>query len=340
MKRSLTALVSVLAWLLTVAPAWATPYSGLVAFGDSLSDAGASPSAVLSVYKLLGGNCDPYHPCPPYFDGRLSNGPVAVEHLANSVLPGGATSANFRDFAVAGATTGRGNFADGGTAAQPGAYGLPGMAQQLGMYLSASGGTADPHALYFVWGGANDFLTLDSPVLAAQNIAGYVGALATAGAAHILVPNLPDLSRTPSVQSAGLQSQAHAFSTAFNSTLAIQLGNLGQLFPATDIIPFDTYAFLDDVVLNPPKYGLSNSHDACLPALPGAPCANPDSYVFWDSFHPTTAAAGVIAGAFAQAVPEPGTAALFAVGLLMLFHAGSRRRTSGGRSGRAAASVA
>lgn len=326
MKRSLASLVSVLAFLLTAANVWAMPYSGLYAFGDSLSDAGSSPSAVLSIYKLLGGNCDPFHPCPPYYQGRYSNGPVAVERLADSILPGGATPANFFDFAVAGATTGLGNYGDGGSSGGQGAFGLPGMYQQVGSYLTSSGGIADPNALYFVWGGANDFLTLDSPVLAAQNIAGYVGALASAGATNILVPNLPDLSLTPFVQSVGLQAQAHAFSTAFNATLAIQLGNLDQLFPAADIIQFDTFSFLNDVVLNPAKYGLSNSQDACLPSLLDAPCANPDSYVFWDVFHPTAAADAVIASAFARTVPEPATIALLAAGLLALFYAGSQRR--------------
>jgi phospholipase/lecithinase/hemolysin len=327
MKRSLASLVSFLAVLMTAAHAWAMPYSGLYAFGDSLSDAGGSPSAVLSIYKLLGGSCDPYHPCPPYFDGRYSNGPVAVERLAESILPGGASPANFRDFAVSGSTTGIGNYGDGGRATVSGTYGLPGMYQQLGLYLSTSSGVADPNALYFVWGGANDFLTLDSPILAAQNVAGYVGALAGAGAKNILVPNLPDLARTPFVQSVGLEAQAQAFSTGFNTALALQLGNLGTLFPATDIIQFDTYSFLNDVVLNPAKYGLANSQDACLPSLPGAPCANPDSYVFWDSFHPTTAADAVIASAFAKAVPEPATIALLAAGLLALFYASRQRRT-------------
>ncbi|MGE5320321.1 MAG: SGNH/GDSL hydrolase family protein [Hyphomicrobiaceae bacterium] len=330
MKRNLVSLVSFLAFLLSAAQVWATPYTGLYAFGDSLSDAGSSPSAVLSIYKLLGGNCDPYHPCPPYYDGRYSNGPVAVERLADSILPGGGTPANFFDFAVAGSTTGIGNFGDGGTAGSSGAYGLPGMYQQVGSYLTMSGGTADPNALYFMWGGANDFLTLDSPIIAAQNIAAYVGELATAGATHILVPNLPDLGLTPFAQSAGLQTQAHAFSTVFDATLAFQLGNLSQLFPATRIVQFDTYSFLNDVVLNPAKYGLSNSQDACLTSLlPVALCANPDSYLFWDGFHPTTAADAIIATAFARAVPEPGTLALLAAGLLALFYAGAQRRRPG-----------
>jgi len=329
MKRRLTSFVAVLVLLLTGTNVWATPFSGLYAFGDSLSDSGSSPSAVLSIYKLIGG-CDPFHPCPPYFDGRYSNGPVAVEQLADSVLPGGATPANFHDFAVSGATTGIGNYGDGGTASTPGLYGLPGMYQEIGLYLSLSGGVADPNALYFVWGGANDFLTADSPFTAAQNIAGYVGALALAGAEHILVPNLPDLSLTPFVKSvAGLGPLAQGFSIGFNTELALQLGSLSVLFPATDIVQFDTFSFLNGVILNPADYGFTNSQDACLPSLLDTPCADPDNYVFWDGFHPTTQADAVIAAAFAKAVPEPGTIALFVMGFFALSTIASQRRKYG-----------
>lgn len=326
MKRGLISLAAFCIGLLTAANVWAMAYTGLYALGDSLSDAGNSPSAVLSIYKLLGGNCDPYHPCPPYDGGRYSNGPVAVEHLANAVLAGGATPANFFDFAVAGSTTGVGNYGDGGSASSAGGYGLPGMAQQAGIYLSLSGGVADPNALYFVWGGANDFLTLDSPVLGAQRIAGYVGALAAAGAMHILVPNLPDLSLTPFVRTMGLQAQAQAFSLGFNATLATQLAGLAALYPTTDIIPFDTYAFLNGVVANPAAYGFSDAQNACLASLPAGPCADPGSYVFWDDFHPTTRADAVIAAAFARAVPEPGTLALVVLGLAALALGGGRKR--------------
>ncbi|HEU4855203.1 MAG TPA: SGNH/GDSL hydrolase family protein, partial [Nitrosospira sp.] len=178
--------------LLTGGNVWAAPaFSSLHTFGDSLSDAGDNPSAVMSIYKILNNICDPSHPCPPYEGGRLSNGPVASEYLAESLFPGGVTTSNFRSYAVGGATSGIGNTGDiGGSATNTGTFGLPGMRQELDRFISDSGGSADPNGLYLVWGGGGDYLTHDSPVAAAQNIAGYVNTLAAAGARHILVPNL------------------------------------------------------------------------------------------------------------------------------------------------------
>ncbi len=313
MKRRLTSFVAGLAFFLATANAWAMAFTGLYSFGDSLSDSGNSASSVLSIYKLLGG-CDPYHPCPPYYEGRYSNGPVAVEYLAASIAP-----ASFYNFAVAGATSGIGNYGDGGTAIAAGAFGLPGMTQEVGYYLSLSGGMADPNALYFVWGGANDFITsYVDPILAAQNIAAYVTALAAAGAEHFLVPNLPDMGLTPYIISVGLQAEAHAYSTLFNAELANQLAGLGGLFPGTDIVQFDVFSLFNDVMLNPADYGLTNTVDACLPSLDVAPCSDPESYVSWDGFHPTTRVQAILGTAFAKAVPEPATIALIGVGLLAL----------------------
>lgn len=323
MKSRLTSFVAALVFLLTAANAWAMAFTGLYAFGDSLSDSGSSPSSVLSLYKLLG-SCDALHPCPPYYEGRYSNGPVAVEYLAESILPGG--SADFYNFAVIGATSGIGNYADGGTAVTPGALGAPGMAQEIGSYFSLSGGTADPNALYFLWGGANDFITtFADPILAAQNIAAYVEALAGAGAEHFLVPNLPDMSLTPYIISVGLEAEAYAYTTAFNTQLASSLGILNL----PGLVLFDTFSFLNDVMLNPGDYGLANTDDACLPSIFVMPCSDPEIYVSWDGFHPTTQAHSVIGAAFARAVPEPETIPLLVVGLLALMLAGSQRRKPG-----------
>lgn len=313
MKKRLASGVAFLAFLLATASAWATAFTGLYAFGDSLSDSGSSASSVLSIYNLAGG-CDPLHPCPPYYDGRYSNGPVAVEYLAASVAP-----ANFYNFAVSGATSGVGNYGDGGTALTPGLYGLPGLAREVGYYLDLSGGVADPDALYFIWGGANDFITsYVDPILAAQNVAAYVEALAAAGAEHFLVPNLPDMGLTPFIISIGAEAEAHAYSTFFNAALASELADLDAMFPDASIVRFDAFSLLNDVMANPADYGFTNTADACLPSLYEAPCADPEHYVSWDGFHPTTAVHAVLGGRFARAVPEPGTIALLAAGLFAL----------------------
>lgn len=327
MKRVLSYSVSFVALLLSTASVWAsTSFSMLYAFGDSLSDAGNNPAAALSISKLLGGFCEPSHPCPPYFDGRFSNGPVAVEHLANAILPGGGSPANFADFAIAGSTTGIGNYGDGGRAGSPGAFGLPGMAQQLGLFLKAASGAADPNALYFLWGGANDFLTVDSPIAAAQQMAGYVGVLASVGAEHFLVPNLPDLSLTPYVRTLGPAgiAAAHSFSVDFNNELALQLSVLRPLLPGAEILQFDTFAFFNNVMANPAAFGFTNVLDACLASPADTPCATPDSYLFWDDFHPSARGHALTAAAFAMAVPEPATVALLPVGLLALLALGRR----------------
>ena len=317
MKKLFACCAPLIAFLALGTNVWATSFDALYVFGDSLSDAGNSPSAVWSLYKLLGNRCDPFHPCPPYVNGHYTNGPTAAEYLANAIVP----SANFQSFAVAGATTGIGNFGDSGTALKKGTLGLPGMSQELALYISSlSGGVADPNALYFVWGGANDLLTLDSPVAAAQNIAGYMAGLAADGATHFLVPNLPNLGLTPYVQSLGSAgvTAAQGFSLAFNTTLASQLDGLRQQFPNLDITEFDIYSVVNNVVAKPGDYGFTNAQNACLSSLL-VPCANPDQYVFWDSLHPTTQADALIGAAFAAStVPEPGSMILLVSGLIVL----------------------
>jgi cholinesterase len=192
--------------------------------------------------------------------------------------------------------------------------------------LALSGGLADSNALYFVWGGANDFLTFDSATSAAQHIALYVSELAAAGAEHFLVPNLPDLNLTPFVKSGSGSGGAYDpdFSESFNNELAIQLGNLSSLLPSIDIVQFDTFSFFNRIIANPVGYGFTNIANACLSGL--VVCSTPDSYIYWDDFHPTTQLHALFAKEFAIAVPEPGTLILLALGLFALSLSGSLRR--------------
>ncbi|MDO9095779.1 MAG: SGNH/GDSL hydrolase family protein, partial [Rubrivivax sp.] len=93
----------VLAAALFVASPWSaayaatSPYSGIVAFGDSLTDTG-NFTALAS--GLSFGLVNFPSPAFGYAQGRFSDGKVAIEYLAESL------SLNLTNYAVGGAKTG------------------------------------------------------------------------------------------------------------------------------------------------------------------------------------------------------------------------------------------
>lgn len=283
----------------------AAAYSSVTVYGDSLSDNG-------NLFAATG------LPGDPYYAGRRSNGKVAVEYLAASL------GAPLVDFAWIGATTGIGNYADDGTVTSPGFASLPGM---LAMYattapsLATSVGAVDPSyltsGLFVVWGGPNDWLapspldlTPDAIIgRAVANELGIVSGLLSLGVSNILVPGMPDLGLTPYFSGLGpsIAADATAFADIFNAQLE---GALAALSP--DIVFYDTAALFRSVVANPAAYGFSNVSDYCFDL---APC---DGYLFFDDFHPTTAAHALLASEFARAVPEPATLTLCVFAILLL----------------------
>ena len=190
-------LAYVLIAVLAPALALAAPITSLVVVGDSLSDQGNG-------FILTGGTFPP----PPY-DQRASNGPVAVEYLASALgvplTPSGAGGTNY---AVLGAATGAVGIpslppltTENSAALLYGQAALEGtsLLTQTGVILGL-GPVADPNALFFVWGGANDlFINPSAATLgdAVNNLAAIISMLYGSGARQFLVPNLPDLSLTP-----------------------------------------------------------------------------------------------------------------------------------------------
>lgn len=266
----------------------AQSYDRLIVFGDSLSDTGN--------HFAIDGT-----PGFPYYQGHYSNGPVWVEYLAAKL---GITYSQADNYAVGSATTGTFD-ADGPQ--------FPGMATQLGAYLGANP-VADPNALYIVWGGANDFAAgaVFAPSVPVNNIAEEVMALAQHGAKHILVPNLPDLGSLPAT--AGLSPQEQAFinqqTGIFNDGLEETLDILRKDLPVDDLWLMDVNTLFHNVAADPAAYGFTNTTDAYLADLTG----NPNSYLFWDGEHPTTAAHALLGDLAFATVPEPGSVALL-VGL-------------------------
>ena len=285
----------------------ADPFTSVVVYGDSLSDNG-------NLFAASGGTI----PGPPYFDGRRSNGPVAVEQLATAL------GVPLQDFAWIGATTGIGNYGDGGTPTSFGAFGLPGMQTEL----AGTAGLLGPFlssGLFVVWGGANDFLapspldSFPSGVIArgVSDLVGIVTTLQGLGAQHILVPGMPDLGLTPYFESLGPAAVAEgsAITDAFNATLAASL--------PSGVVYYDTAALLRHMVADPSAFGFTDVTDACFNGI--TVCASPDQYLFWDDFHPTTATDSFVAKAFEEAVPEPATFALLPAALMLCFVIRKRR---------------
>lgn len=313
MRKHLAGAIVVLA-LLAPSAVRAASFSDLISIGDSLSDGG-------NVYQATGNLFPPL----PYAQ-RFSNGPVAVEYLAQLLgLP-------MLNLAFGGATTGRTtgpdaepNFLNATRLPSPPFPVLPNMGDTFDEYLATH--TVDPLALYVVWGGANDFFlaqelntnpaTLVAELQAAAaraiaNIVGYVGTLQALGAQTILVPGLPDLGLTPSLSGGPLQAAASMLSAQFNDRLR------AELLVFDSAIYFDTSALLHEIVANPAAYGFTNVTEACFDGM--AVC-DPDPlnwnlYLFWDSVHPTTHAHKILARQWAIAVPEPAVMILLSCGVV------------------------
>jgi phospholipase/lecithinase/hemolysin len=298
--------------LLTPSGAQAFSFSGIYAFGDSLSDVG-------NTFTNTGGLIPP----APYSNGRLSNGDLWLEYLAPrlglQIGPSVAPQGPRNDFAFAGATTGPAN-----TLLAPPV--LLGLQQQLTSYAQASP-QADPNALYVIWAGANDYLgggQLD-PTVSVGHLTAAVQGLIGQGARHFLIPNLPDLGQLPGTSTNPASTGLTTLSQGHNALLAQSLALLGQANPQATLLNLDVSGLFGRAIANPTPFGLTNISDRCF-ELPTATnplpsiCANPGSFLFWDDIHPTTRGHELVADAAYDlldrnaltpdhnaAVPEPTT---------------------------------
>jgi phospholipase/lecithinase/hemolysin len=313
--------------LLSPLSAWA---SQIIVFGDSLSDTG-------NAYRATGG----LFPPTPYNAGRFSNGPVWVERLAPMLsapipLP---SSQGGTNYAYAGATTGAtplgtqlgtpAGFSPLTTPAGQFIANVPALPAQVASYIaSLKGAMPAPGTLATIWAGANDFFDGQrDPTVPAKNIANAVSALIGAGVKNFLIPNLPDLSKTPYglSSSAATQQGLHALSVGFNSALSADLSLLASA-PGVHIHTLDSFSLFQRIQANPTQFNLSNViNEGIMSGNLSAP-----GYLFWDDVHPTTVGHQLLANEAAQAVatPEPSSVTLWASGLLGLLGYGWRRRNA------------
>ncbi|HYA14063.1 MAG TPA: SGNH/GDSL hydrolase family protein [Syntrophales bacterium] len=254
-------------------------YSGILAFGDSLSD---------------NGNADGFGV------QRFSNGPVWVEYMAQNY------GVSLLDMAYGGATTGYDNPALG--------LSYTGLNWQVDYYLNTLHGPISNNTLVTVWAGANDFFQGRSYATAANNVELALQKLAFAGFKNFLVMGLPNIGATPEFRGTSLAPLATGWSQLFNGCLAADLQSLQLAYQGDHFYTLNTYALLDDAIANPGKYGFDNVTGTWLTR----PAGDTSNYLFWDGVHPTTQAHLMLSNYAIAAVPEPITIFLLGLGLMGL----------------------
>lgn len=280
--------------------AQAQQFSGLIVFGDSLSDSGNIAAA---------------QGLPPGNSFTTNPDPVAAQIVAAAFgLPGGPSLAAGPNFAWGGACV-----RAGGPCLNP----VPNIPTQVSQHLAQNGGVANPNALYSIWGGANDiFATLvlqpanaqANTVAAATAYVQQIGRLQAAGARYIVVYNLPNLGATPQFGATPNASAVSQLTVVYNSALNTGLASLGN-----GLIAINTFGLITEITANPGLYGFTNitgracgansSAVACGPAGSGlpftyAPGTN-DTWLFADGIHPTGAAHRILANVVLSTIAAP-----------------------------------
>jgi phospholipase/lecithinase/hemolysin len=267
----------------------------LVIFGDSLSDNG-------NAFAATGGTM----PASPYghtydasgkdlgdtFPGRFTDGQNWVDYFPAVARSFGVdvstvsaflqdpTNGNATNFAVGGATSGEGNaFFDS----------LSGLQAQIPEYIKAVGGHVSADDWYVIWIGADDLSAGIDPSQTVVNIKNGIADLANNGAKNFVVITIPDLSLTPQVKALGgtAISAAKRFVLTANVLLEVEL--LPFAFRHRISIELvDINAIFIPLVYIPGRFGFTNSIGAAFIPPNGEVVSDPNDYVFWDGFHPTT----------------------------------------------------
>ncbi|MDH5324775.1 MAG: SGNH/GDSL hydrolase family protein [Gammaproteobacteria bacterium] len=303
MKRLLISLVILALWPAGVLADM--QLNRIVVFGDSLSDTGNLASVV-----------GPF-PNPPYYGNRVSNGPVAVEVMAQVLnlplqtslhLVGPAQGDNY---AVVRAMAGTTEAID--------------LATQTTLFLANNGGIAPADALYVVFLGGNDIRSArdTDPATAQQileaavtGIASQLRQLSQAGAKYWLVVMGPDIGVIPETHliaaatgSADLPEMTTQLSKQFNRLLKRQLKSVKKDMKVK-IKKFPVAKALADIVSKAEELGFTNTKGFCFSSQQGTftpDCnygLNFDQYIYFDEVHPTARVHHLVGKAMSEKVED------------------------------------
>jgi len=316
-------LVGAVALALAASSVHAQRFSGVVTFGDSLSDGGnigLAPAAAGGLGGAFG----------PSQSFTTNPDPVLVEILAQrfgfTLAP---SLANGRNFAWGGACA----LSAAASTCQNNPNPITRLDAQISQHLGTGTTVPNPNALHTVWIGANDLFQripvwATTPATAQANaqvggipvasaVVQQVGRLQAAGARNILVLNLPDLGATPQFGPGSPFAPAAPLATlatlSFNGALSQGLSQLG-----TGIIPINVFGLVNEVRANPAAFGFTNvtgtacgatSSLLCGPGQLVAAGAN-NTWLFADGVHPTGGAHALLANVVVATIEAPAIVSL------------------------------
>jgi phospholipase/lecithinase/hemolysin len=306
LRRLLTSALLLTGAICLNVAATAQAYTSIVVIGDSLSDTGNDTAVSTATY---GPGAAVPAPISGYTQGRFTDGAdtlppatlyrgVWVEQLAAMLAAKPAvlnSLAGGSDYAYGFAFTGTGTTAFTYGPGNALSFPVNNMGLQLSTYLATSP-TITSKTLFVIWGGANDLLNATSSAqitTAVTNELGIIQTLIAAGATDFLVVNLPPLGAVPRLNTLGATAVAATQSAAaFNAGLASGLAALPAANPSAKlhIFPLDVYTLFNNIIAAPTTYGFADIKDMSQLAA-----VNPDTYLFWDGLHPTTAGHHLIA---------------------------------------------
>ena len=291
-------------------------YSRLVVFGDSMSD-------THRLYDYTTANWGESDPGLPNYDGRFSDGLVAVEYLAKSL------KVPLVNYAFAGATSGYDTLllVPEGMLTQINEYlskpgVVPPVATVSNYLLKPANAKADPNALHMIWTGPDDFYRL---LIGMTGLTGYsvvdnvknaVDSLYSAGARQFFIPLMPDISLTPSAKMHDKLQPGYIWSAkycadSFQKLLIKAIADMKVKYPDAKFMSHDTLTLMRDQFASNKAAG-KNLTEPCrkegafdpvrLSTGPATACPNPQDYVFWDGNHPTAWVNQFLAGEWFTAI--------------------------------------
>ncbi len=302
MARSMIRIVCSLLLLILVTPSHGqAQFERVIIFGDSLSDTGN-----LAIINL------PF----PYFDNRISNGPVAVDFVTQSLGLNANRSGHLFsngsgiNFSVAGGNIVGGDPED--------------LTQQVDAFFATESGRFSSLDLVTVFMGGNDLRDIRNIAdesSAAQRInetaevfKQQTQRLIGAGAQKIFVPNVANIGRVPETQSRessdpGVSNRASTYVQSYNRLLKSISDELVETSDA-DIVLFDLFSALEGILDTPQSFGFDASAQGCF---------DPDDFdiqtscilfgfnsrVFFDSLHPSSKTHQLIAEQMISLLPKP-----------------------------------